>query len=238
MHRALHSNDINSHFGSMQPHILQPHQLAKLITGLAVICVVSCFLIAASVGNIRWCMPFAADCVSISATGRRYPEFFVFKGLMLPAAVLMVFYWQQLHHWLSLSGIQHNASNWMLRLGYVAAGALAVYTLTLGATGEPYALARRMGIILFFGLTAMNHLLLLLILRTTALLKYPHMRLYRGLSWSMLLVGLANTGLSFWPGYDDYQNAVEWWFALAMISQFALVGRLWQRSGFRVRYSL
>lgn len=52
-----------------------------------------CYVIAAAAGHVDWCIPYVHSCASISATGRKPAEFFVFKALMLPATVLIAAYW-------------------------------------------------------------------------------------------------------------------------------------------------
>ena len=56
-----------------------------------------CYLLAASQGHVPWCIPYLEGCTSISATGRQAPESYLFRALIIPTAVLLVFYWRLSH---------------------------------------------------------------------------------------------------------------------------------------------
>lgn len=194
--------------------------------------------------NLHGCNPYWRQCHSISATGRQYPEFFIFKGLMIPIAVLMMGYWFALHRWLgsiqaaSISSIGHK---WILCLGVIAAMAMIVYTVTLGAVGEPYALARRIGVILFFAFSAFAHLLLLRVLNQRPLLelglKADYQLLFR-FCIGLIVVGCVSAILGFfWEPYQFWDNAFEWWFALLLMGQFFVVGKMWRRTSYTLSLS-
>ena len=192
--------------------------------------------------NLHPCLPYWSHCHSISATGRQYPEFFVFKGLMIPTATLMLVYWTLQYRWLSrMQGIKKGCST-IFTLGITASTALIIYTLTLGAAGEPYALARRIGVILFFAFTAFAHLLLAVRLKKS---KLPDPRLSQATEQlymvCMLLIGiglLSSLLGFFWDGYQYWDNAFEWWFAALMMMQFYCAGKLWRYSDYRANDSL
>ena len=192
--------------------------------------------------NLHACIPYWSYCHSISATGRQYPEFFIFKGLMLPAATLMVMYWYALYRWMEPIAAKKVSLKAVLWLGLIASLALIVYTLTLGAIGEPYALARRIGVILFFAFTAFAHLLFAAQLYQVKTL-HPRVstvckQLLR-VCQVLIVIGLLSSLLGFfWSGYKNWDNAFEWWFALLMMGQFVLVGRLWANSHYQLTLSL
>lgn len=58
------------------------------------------FAIAAVEGHTSWCIPYWGSCSSISRTGRHGTAYFVFKGVMLPAALLGVLFWWLNRLWL------------------------------------------------------------------------------------------------------------------------------------------
>lgn len=219
---------------------MRASRLAYLVAILPLLTIHLTWLISASVNNLHWCNPYWHLCHSVSATGRLYPEFFVFKGLMIPAACGILIYWWLLKHWMRQMAIPFVTR--IHALGTLAALALVVYTVTLGAVGEPYALARRMGVILFFGLTPLAHLLLLAACRAS-----PHfseemdseLRRMKLLLMTMLLLGVGSVIAGFlWSGYDDWENAVEWWFAVMMPGLFVLVGRLWRHTQFFIQMNM
>ena len=123
-------------------------------------------------------------------------------------------------------------------MGMVASIALIVYTVTLGAIGEPWALPRRIGVILYFAFTSFAHLLLLHtvskneIFQTTLKHSYQHLL---NLCVFLLVIGVLSALLGFvWEGYNNWDNAFEWWFALLMMGQFVIVGRMMQETSFKL----
>lgn len=218
---------------------MQLSRLAFCCALLPILTVHTTLFLALSGGNLHQCLPYWSDCHSISATGRQYPEFFVFKALMIPTACLMGAYWYALNVW--LRAMLSPKAGRILLLGTLAWVALIVYTVTLGAVGEPYALARRIGVVIFFAFSAFAHLLLLAALKPVAradhALSTNYQRLF-GLSWGLLIIALVNGIMGFiWPeAFDHWENAVEWWFALLMMGQYYLVGKMWDSTGFRLQF--
>lgn len=192
--------------------------------------------------NLSSCSPYWSQCHSISATGRQYPEFFFFKGLMIPVAVMMSVYWLLMRTWLNRLQLINRRSKISVIFGLVACVALIVYCVTLGAVGEPYAFARRIGVVLFFALTSFAHLLLLACLSESdyiAGISALNIRKLKTMCVFLLIIGLFSALLGFlWEGYDNWDNAFEWWFALLMMSQFYLVGRIWNDTEFHISFSL
>lgn len=203
-------------------------------------------IIGVSIGNLDACMPYWADCHSISASGRQMPEFLVFKALLIPCAVLMLFYWalvavwcRWLHH--PAARASHSGYKVAVALGLVSALALVLYTVTLGM-GEQYVLPRRIGAVLYFALTALAHLVLLRYLdRLDSLATVLANQQYTLTLTCLLLIGsaLLSAGLgAFWPGWERWENAYEWWYAVVMISMFYQVGNMWKVTGLTVSTQL
>lgn len=217
-------------------------RIAYLCAILPIVTVHVCWLIAASAGNLEWCNPYWSHCHSISATGRKYPEFFVFKGLMIPAAVAMLAYWWCLKYWITQLYGKVKYSTAVCVLGSISAIALLVYTVTLGAEGEKFALARRTGVVMFFALTYMAHLLLIKILslnseRQSFLL--PSLKKLTVLSVLLLVIGAGSSLAAYvWDGYQYWDNAFEWWFALLMMGQHMLLANMWSVTNFRLTLNL
>ncbi|MDM7861727.1 hypothetical protein QTP81_14085 [Alteromonas sp. ASW11-36] len=190
--------------------------------------------VAAATGALHWCNPYWSHCHSISATGREVPQFYIFKLLMLPSAALMLAYWTLMRRWLvselRLPGRKISLIYW---LGIIACVSLIMYTLTLGAVGDLYALPRRMGVVGYFAFTAFAHLLLLNVLapqfNAATIYKAGYRFLY-GVCSLLLLLGVTSALLGFvWPPYDNWDNAFEWWFAVLMVCQFAAVSLLYNK---------
>ncbi len=210
--------------------------LAVFIGCAASLGAVLSYLLSAAYGHVDWCVPFWESCSSISKAGRKPPAFFVFKAFFLPVAGLMLVYWPLVEIWLRhLEGRSTGIRSWLTGLGGIAALALILYSTMLGAVGQLYQLQRRIGIILFFGFTAFAHLIMLHRLwRLPGPLRPPFTNVQLALSLLLLMGGLANSTLAVVMGddFDRLEDAMEWCFALVMISQFVVTGLAWRASGF------
>ena len=215
-----------------------------LLTGLVPVAVIhACYLTSSLSGHIPLCIPYLSGCTSISATGRYGISYFVFKAGMMPAAVLLAFYWLLNRQWLLTLGDQDGAtSRWMLRLGLTAAAFLVLYVVFLGSKGEFYALMRRYGVTVYF---AFNYLAqLLLVARLRGLAGQGVKALPRWLVGTKLglLLGLLAMGLVSIPvqhlvpeGFRS-ENVLEWNFALLTAVYYLLTWLAWRRTGFGARF--
>ena len=215
---------------------MTPFRIALICVFLPLISVHITWLTGTLAGNLTPCMVYWSECYSISATGRSYPEFFVFKALLIPTAVFMFFYWLLLHKWMLSISDYRLTPHLISGLGFTACLALIVYTVTLGAQGEPYALTRRLGVVLYFAFSSFAHLILLSKLRH---LNLELLAIGTEFRWLKLICGclvvsaIISALLGFlWLGWDAWENAYEWWFSLIMISQFYLVGLMWRKTRF------
>lgn len=210
------------------------NQLAFLIAVLPTVTVHITWVVAASTSALEWCNPYWAKCHSISATGREVPQFYIFKALMLPTAALMLFYWWRLSRWVASQTLEQKSAKRIRFLGTTAALSLVIYTITLGAVGDLFALPRRIGVVGYFAFTAFAHLLLLHTLQDWVKnhsLAQPAYRSLFQLSMLLLILGVISAALGFaWKDYQHWDNAFEWWFAILMISQFVCVGLIYKKA--------
>lgn len=135
---------------------------------------------------------------------------------MIPCAVGMLLYWWRLKRWLDSLRGAFNAHKIMFFIGIISALALIQYTVTLGPAGEPYALARRTGVVLFFALCALAHLLLNKVLTNVIPNKSRHklstdtlfamsalQQKLLALNALLIVIGLFSALLGFlWAGYQ------------------------------------
>lgn len=188
------------------------------------------YLIAASEGYVPWCNPYWDSCTSISATGRQGTAFFFFKATMLPLALLYLYYWYYSSRQLWYYGYKRNT---IRNLGFFAVAALVLYTISLGALGDNFRLARRIGIIFYFTLTYLCQLLItyrLMVLKQSE----PSQNWQQGLSLLILSIGVLTLFLDvLLPNYDDYEDAFEWSIALLMHVNFLLAAWGWKNLGDR-----
>lgn len=220
-----------------------PYRIALICVLLPLIAVHSTLTIAITFGNLEFCIPYWSHCHSVSATGRQYPEFFVFKALLIPTAVFMSAYWLLLHHWITRISSARNKPRIMTGMGLIACFALILYTVTLGAAGETYGLARRVGVVFYFAFTSFGHLILLRHLDKLDTAELSIVAQQNKLSIScIVLIGTAIAsavvGYLWDDWWDNWENAYEWWFSLLMISMFYQVGKMWHITGYNIKLSV
>jgi hypothetical protein len=207
-----------------------------LLPFLAVHCA---FFLAANAGHVDWCNPYVDSCTSISATGRRPPASFVFRGVMLPSAMLMMLYWWLHWFWLGTVSTHARPRHTMLGLGWLACLGLVLYVTVLGEVGDVWRLQRKIGTVLFFSFTFLSQLLLAGMLRdlpgldlnAKARASAVGGRLLR-LCQIMLIIGVLSVLLQLisegW--HDRIEDAIEWQLALLLQLNFLFSAGLWHRS--------
>lgn len=199
------------------------------------------YWLAASTGYVEWCVPYWEGCTSISKTGRMPPASHLFKATMIPTGVVMLAYWGLTAYWLQQLGDRSRLSGrFIMGFGLLACVSLIVYATVLGSTGDFYQAMRRHGIIYFFAFTAFAQLLVtyrLWILAQQHKLSLPSTVLPAKILLMAAQIGL---GLAHIPidmmDLDEWGDAIEWSFALLMISYFFLSAWAWRASAFRIRF--
>ncbi|HKK54737.1 hypothetical protein [Marinobacter sp.] len=194
------------------------------------------FAVSVLEGYVQLCVPYWDSCTSISRTGRHGTSYFIFKGTMLPAALLGMLFWWLNGRWLRQLGIHTRGVAWIPWLGLVASFSLAAYTLALGHAGDGFNLIRRIGVVLYFSLSYICQLLI-----SAGLQGHPQWthtgRKLMNLCLATLGVGILSVILNgvapeFYSRKDD---ALEWILA-AMINAHALwLALLWRKNRFRMR---
>lgn len=201
------------------------------------------YMLSASHGQVPWCVPYIHSCTSISATGRLPPAYFVFKGLMVPAAVVLVTYWLLNARWLRQLGcIRRGWQNTLVTLGLLAGAGLIFYSVLLGSIPPQYRVPRHTGVIAFFGFTFFAQLLITWLATQRPIV---HHRCPRQLLWLRvliaidLLVGLGTVILGFInpQAYDATNNAVAWSFTLLLCVHICICAELWRRTDFCLLFS-
>ena len=236
------STDRSSRNNSSKNHSLKkmvPLHLIALFTGLIpIVSVHLTYLISASQGFVPWCIPYVDSCVSISATGRYGAAFFLFKGTMIPAAMLLMAFWFLSFLWLRRLGDHGRYPTAIFYIGVIGAIFLIVYTVALGAAGETLRLQRRIGITIYFAFTFFSQLLMTYRL---GVLKDTKIRIYlQMISYTVLAVGLCTVALGLLlDNYEqDYENAFEWVAALLIHLYFLVIWYAWRQDKLGFRLSL
>jgi len=215
--------------------------LAWLAALLPIITINITYLISASHGHVDWCVPYIHSCTSISATGREPPAYFVFKGMMIPAAVIMMFYWLLCAAWLRTLGCQSRI--WLRVItvfGVVASLGLIFYSLVLGWIGEVYRLQRHTGVSAFFGFSFFAQLVITWLLEK--LPKDPHLQrtlyLLRIATVVIFALGIASVLIGFISPqlYKRTDDAIAWNFTLLLCVHVMLIAELWRKTEWRLAF--
>lgn len=213
-------------------------RLIPLITAiLPTVAIHATYFISATQGYVPWCFPYIESCTSISATGRYGAAFYVFKGTIIPDAVILTLFWILCYRWLITLGDSQRLARLIPIVGIVGAIFLIVYAVALGAAGDYFRLQRRIGIIVFFMFTYLGQLLLTW--RLGKLAFYDATRNWQLLlCYSLLAIGLTTIALDLTlDNYEDYEDAFEWVAALLIHVYFLVIWRTWKNTDFKLTFS-
>lgn len=186
------------------------------------------------------CNPFVEGCVSISRAARHGLPNILFRGLLLPAAVLQGMCWMLCPAWLQSLGAPHDRWHRALPvLGVAATIFLALYGTFLGTEGEGYRWMRRYGVTFYFGLTCIGMLVVSDRMQHSlagARAGRRVLNLLLGLCALLPLLGLAHVLLPLWwsgPQVKDaLENVTEWWAGAIFTSFFFGLAWAWRGTGF------
>jgi hypothetical protein len=231
---------------ALRPAPVVPMAWVALLSGLLPFIVVHlCYAVSVWQGHIPGCIPYLDGCTSISAAGRHGASYFLFKAGMLPAAVLLAMFWLLCREWLiglgDRPGPELRAMVW---IGLTAAVFLALYTVFLGSKGDFYNFMRRFGVTVYFSFSYLAQLLLLARLSRltrSGLARLPAWILSGklGIGVTLMMIGLASIPVkNFMADPDRLENAIEWIFALLMVSYYLLTWRAWRATGFRAAFRI
>lgn len=198
------------------------------------------YLISASADLVPWCFPYVDGCTSVSRAARSGIANPIFRGIMLPYAVVLLLYWWLSAEWLrGFAPDRGTLRRTMLASGVLAALFLILYATFLGVDGEVYQWMRRYGITVHFSCTVLAQFLLTRALAGDARLPAWLRRTKVALCTLMLLLGLSSIPLQYFA-QDRVAalNAIEWSYSLLMLAFFPLTAEAWRRTGFRFRLQL
>jgi hypothetical protein len=198
------------------------------------------YLISASAELVPWCVPYLEGCTSVSRAARSGLANPVFRGIMLPYAVVMALYWWLTSEWLrGFAPKRARLRRVMLTFGLLASLFLVLYATFLGVEGHIYQWMRRYGITIHYSSTIISQFLLMSVLARDPRLPGWLRGSKVGLCAVMLVLGLASIPLqNFAADRDAAMNALEWSYSLLMLAFFPLTGEAWRRTGFRFRLQL
>lgn len=215
---------------------MRPHHIAWSVCLIPVIAAHGSYLFGLWEGVANECMPYLEGCTSISRAAREGNAIFLFRGLMMPVAALLVLFWYLQSTW--LKQVTQKSHPWTFICGAVGALFLILYVNFLGTEGDVYRFLRRYGTTLYFALTVLAQMFSIRSLQQKSADLDTRIHRYLRLQFLLMVLywclGIANvvikaTGVD-WA--DQAENVIEWHFALYMSLYFALSALMWQRSGF------
>jgi hypothetical protein len=221
----------------------QPLWPLPLLAGmLPVIVVPIAWAISVEQQLIPACNPFIEGCVSVSRAARYGLANYLFRGFMLPAAVLQALTWWLAAIWLLRMQAITPRRAWALGATGIAAGLfLILYGSFLGTEGNVYRWARRYGVIFYFGFTCIG---MLLVAGAARACTWPPAARWAPTLLLLICAALPALGLinALAPLYlpreaaqDAVQNVTEWWAGSVFSLFFVVVARLWSATGFGAR---
>lgn len=203
--------------------------------------------IAGEAGLAPRCNPLLEGCISVSRAARHGLANIIFRGLLLPAAILQALTWCLVQHWLRQQGATPGGRvRAIAPLGVIAGIFLVVYGTFLGTEGATYQWLRRYGTVVYFGFTCLNMLFAggaIRMLAEAGMLRAPW-RLDRALlvlCGVLVTMGVANTLAAPWFDEDlkdRIQNVAEWWAGLTFSLVFFALAALWHHQDLRAQLRL
>jgi hypothetical protein len=222
---------------------MQPSHIAWTLCIVPIVAVHGAYLIALLTDSADACIPYIEGCTSISRAARVGDALFWFRGLLMPCASLLVFFWWLQKTWLDqLLPSAHRKHLWIFVCGAIGALFLLLYANFLGSSGEIYNFLRRFGVTLHFSLTAMAQLISLHTLKRKDIDLPPAIRRPVQLQLTLVslqwVIGIGNVIAKLLVPEDaenQIENVVEWHFALYMALFFGVSALMWQRQRYRWR---
>lgn len=215
---------------------MRPHHIAWSVCLIPIIAAHGAFFLGLWEGVARECVPYFQGCTSISRAAREGNAIFIFRGLMMPTAALLVIFWCLQNIW--LKQITEKTHRSIFILGSIGALFLILYVNFLGTEGDFYQFMRRYGITFYFALTVLAQMLSIRSLQKVKNSLHRRTRQFLKAQFILMILycclGIANviikaTGVS-WA--DQTENIIEWHFALYMSLYFGLTAMMWKRNHF------
>ena len=221
------------------PSLVIPHFIAyaaALIPGAALFLT---FIISAQHEYISWCFPLYEGCASISKAARGGYSLYLFRIMIIPAAVLQLVFWVLFYDWCKgQSSEVRQTSRTVLILGIISAIFLIVYANFLGTEGKLYTFLRRSGIYIYFASTVTAHFLIALNSYRLKTLSLPLNKTWRAMALIcglMVVFALSQAYIKlFIEDHRTIENVIEWNMAIAMHIPFLIFAYHWQKSDYKL----
>ena len=218
-------------------------QLLPLLAGLLpLIACYAAFGIGVMAEAIPPCIPFIDGCASVSATGRKPPGSFLFRAVMLPQSVVLLFTWLFTIAWLRSLGAELSKRYRvaLLTSAVVSSVALVLYVTFLGTREPFYEFMRRFGIYLYFiGMVVVQILVAVALIKMEAVQRDARLKratqVMLVLCLSPFVLGALNFVLkATLADADASENVIEWIAATLMQFYLLVMYTMWRRTRYSV----
>ena len=193
--------------------------IPQFVFFIPVLTVIISYFISSFGGFVDWCMPLIDGCTSISKVGRYGISFYLYKIFIIPSVILMIIFWYQVNNYIY-------KSNLLLFLSITSCIFLIIYLFALGFDGKIYRFMREIGIFIYFILTPMCQTLLAFSISNNKI--RSKFFLYALLCMYLVCVGAYLLILPL--DNSNYENVIEWNFALLIFLFFPLFSGLLRKT--------
>ncbi len=176
-----------------------------------ILTVVISYFVASFEGYVDWCFPLLDGCTSISKVGRYGVSFYLYKIFIIPSVILMTIFWYQVNKYI-------HKSNLLFFLSITSCIFLIIYLFALGFEGKIYRFMREIGIFIFFILTPVCQALLVFSISDNKIRSKFSLKTLL----SLYLLFVASYLLILPLDNSNYENVIEWNFALSIFLFFPL----------------
>ena len=169
------------------------------------------YIISAFFGYVEWCLPIIDGCTSISKVGRYGISFYLYKIIVIPSVILMMYFWLKVY-------LDIYKNLFLLVLSLMACVFLIVYLIALGFDGPIYRFMREIGIFAFF--VFMPICQIWITISTPSEIIKTKFFLYLLI---LLFIGFYFLYFYILPmDNDNYENIIEWNFAFGIFLFFPI----------------
>jgi hypothetical protein len=193
--------------------------LSRIIFLVPVLTVVISYFFSSLGGYVEWCFPLLDGCTSISKVGRYGVSFYLYKIFIIPSVILMIIFWYQINKYFY-------KSNLLLFLSVTSCIFLIIYLFALGFEGKFYRFMREIGIFVFFILSPVSQTLLVFSISNNKIKSKFSLKTFLFV-YLLFVVGY----LLILPfDNSNYENVIEWNFALLIFLFFPLFNSMLRKT--------
>ena len=185
--------------------------ISLIIFLVPIITIAISYIISSFFGYVDWCLPIIDGCTSISKVGRYGISFYLYKILVIPSVILMMYFWLKVY-----LDIYKNV--FLLLLSLVACIFLIIYLIALGFDGSIYRFMREVGIFVFFVFMPLCQIWLTISTPSDTIKTKFFLYLL-----ILLFIGFCFVYFYILPlDKDNYENIIEWNFAFCIFLFFPI----------------